>query len=63
MGCAAGAASADEIVSILAEAGFDGIGVDIDESSRTMIDEWLPGTGAGSFAASAEIRARRPEVA
>ena len=62
VGCAAGAAQASEVVEILKGAGFTDIRVDVDEKSRTMIDEWLPDMGAGDVAASAEIRARKPEA-
>lgn len=61
VGCAAGAAEASEVVTILEELGYADVQVSIDESSRAMIDEWLPGMGAGDVAASAEIRARRPQ--
>ncbi|MCO4771279.1 MAG: arsenite methyltransferase [Deltaproteobacteria bacterium] len=61
-GCVAGAAPVDEITQILRNLGFAEIEVDVDPSSRDMIDSWMPGRGAGDVVASASIRAVRPET-
>lgn len=62
-GCIAGAASLDEIRSMLEEIGFEEVRVTVKEETRTMMDEWMPGTGAGSYVASATIEARKSEAA
>jgi len=62
-GCVAGAAPVDRIEAILADLGFIDIQVSIDPGSRAMVDEWMPGRGAGDVVASASIQAVRPETA
>lgn len=60
-GCVAGAATVEELHTMLIEAGFAEVRIDIREESRAFIDGWLPGRGAGEFVASAAITARKPE--
>jgi arsenite methyltransferase len=59
-GCVAGAASVFELESMLTSAGFTDIRVEIKQSSRDFINEWLPGKGAGDYVASANITAVKP---
>lgn len=59
-GCVSGAASADTLRSLLAEAGFEKIRVDIKEQSRAFIQEWMPGSGVENYVASANIEAVKP---
>jgi len=60
VGCIAGAATVDEITSMLADVGFTDIRVEPQESSRTAIAEWLPGRGLEGYIVSATIEAVRP---
>lgn len=59
-GCVAGAASVEHQRDMLAAAGFTDIRVDVKESSRVFINDWLPGKRAGDYVASATITARKP---
>ncbi|MBL0921784.1 MAG: arsenite methyltransferase [Phycisphaerales bacterium] len=59
-GCVSGAATVQELTGWLADAGFQDVRVTLREESRAMVDEWLPGSGAGRFVASATIEARKP---
>lgn len=58
-GCIAGAASIDTIRSYLEAAGFEDVRVEIKEESREFIRDWIPGSGAEKFVASATIEARK----
>lgn len=60
VGCIGGAALVTELQALLASAGFVDVVVDVDEASRGIIAEWLPGSGAEQFVASAKIAARKP---
>jgi len=59
-GCVAGAASVFELESMLTSAGFTDIRLEVKQSSREFINEWLPGKGAGDYVASANITAVKP---
>ncbi len=59
-GCVAGASPVAELESILAETGFRDIRIEIKDSSRSFINDWLPGRRAGDFVASATITAVKP---
>lgn len=59
-GCATGAASAAEIVALLENAGFTDIRVDVDQRSREVIKEWLPGSGVENYLASTSVEAIKP---
>ncbi len=58
--CVSGAASVETIRALLRVAGFEDIRVEIVESSRAFIRDWLPGSGAENHVASAIISARKP---
>ena len=60
VGCMAGAATVDELQSMLADAGFTDIRIDIIEASREAIRQWLPDSGLDNYVASANIQAVRP---
>jgi SAM-dependent methyltransferase len=60
-GCVAGAADLETLKAMLAESGFADIRIEINEQSREFIRDWLPGSGAESYVASAKIQAtKRP---
>jgi arsenite methyltransferase len=59
-GCVAGAAGIDDLTAFLHNAGFDGIQIAPRDEMSCCIAEWLPGTGAENFVASATIEARKP---
>ncbi|MFW6051361.1 MAG: arsenite methyltransferase [Myxococcota bacterium] len=59
-GCVAGAARVDEIEDILARAGYVDVRVQVQEESREVVAQWLPGSGAERYVASARIEARKP---
>jgi len=60
-GCVAGAASVETIRTLLREAGFEHIRVVVNEASRTFIRDWMPGSGAENYVASAAIEAVKPD--
>lgn len=62
-GCVAGAVDIDTLVRLLADAGFQGIRVDIQHESREFIREWMPGSGIEDCVASATIEATKPAPA
>ena len=45
---------------MLAEAGFSAIRIDVKPDSRDFIQNWLPGSGAERYVASATIEATKP---
>jgi len=59
-GCIAGAASVATIGELLSAAGFESVRVQVNEQSRTFIQEWMPGSGAERYVASATIEAVKP---
>ena len=59
-GCVAGAARVEALEGHLAAAGFEAIRIDVQASSRDFIRDWLPGSGAEDFVASATIEAVKP---
>jgi SAM-dependent methyltransferase len=60
-GCIAGAASVELTQSLLVAAGFEAVCVNVNDESRSFIRDWIPGSGAENYVASATIEARRPE--
>jgi SAM-dependent methyltransferase len=59
-GCVAGAAPVPELQWMIADAGFEDIRIAVQVQSRTLIEEWRPGSGAEQFVASALIEAVKP---
>jgi ubiquinone/menaquinone biosynthesis C-methylase UbiE len=59
-GCIAGAASVETIQSLLRATGFDAVRVVVKPESREFIRDWMPGTGAENYVASATIEAIKP---
>jgi arsenite methyltransferase len=60
-GCLAGAPPMGELRTMLEQAGFTDVRIELNEQSRTFIRDWMPGSGAEQFVASAAIRAVRPK--
>jgi len=60
--CIAGAATVDELRSALARAGFSEVVVEVRHESRSFISEWLPGSKAEEYVASAAIRATKADA-
>ena len=58
--CVAGAASVDELVAMLAEAGFADIRIAPKDASREFIRHWAPRRGVEDYIASATIEAVKP---
>jgi ubiquinone/menaquinone biosynthesis C-methylase UbiE/protein-tyrosine-phosphatase/N-acetylglutamate synthase-like GNAT family acetyltransferase len=58
-GCIAGAANINALRTYLTSAGFEDIRVDVKEESREFIRDWIPGSGAEKYVASATIEARK----
>jgi len=59
-GCIAGASSVESIQTWLQVAGFERIRIEVKEGSREFIRDWLPGSGAENYVASATIEAVKP---
>ncbi len=58
--CVGGAAQIADLLDWLADAGFTEIAIRPDEASRATIREWVPGSGAERYVASASITAVKP---
>jgi arsenite methyltransferase len=59
-GCVAGAAGVDELASWLRDAGFESVRITPRSETSACIADWMPGTGAETYVASATIEARKP---
>lgn len=59
-GCVSGAVAVTTIAQLLEDAGFEEIRVRVDEASREFIRDWMPGSGAEKYVASANIEAVKP---
>ncbi len=59
-GCVAGAATVDELSSMLRAAGLTDVRIEVKPESRAFMRDWFPGTGAENYVASATIEAVRP---
>ena len=58
--CIAGAVSADDLRSMLRDAGFEEIAIRPKGESRQIIEGWAPERGMGDYIISAEISAMKP---
>lgn len=58
--CVGGARDSEALRSMLAEAGFEDIEIHVKAESRDFIKDWVPGSRAEDFVASAEITAVKP---
>jgi SAM-dependent methyltransferase len=59
-GCIAGAPAVGELRSMIEAAGFAEVRVDLRRESQVFIRDWMPGSGAENYIASATIRAVKP---
>ena len=59
-GCVAAAAPVAELETMLREAGFEQVAIDVKPESRAFIADWFPGSGAEDYVASANIEAIKP---
>jgi len=59
-GCVAGAARVETLEALLHAAGFTQIRVAVKPESREFIKDWLPGSGAERYVASATVEAVKP---
>ncbi|APR82545.1 SAM-dependent methyltransferase [Minicystis rosea] len=59
-GCIAGAAAVDELRRLLVEVGFEDVRITPRPASRAFIKEWMPGSGAEDYVASATVEAVKP---
>ena len=60
VGCIAGAATIDDLRSMLADAGFTDIRIEVNRISGEIVGKWKPGLGLENYIASATIEAVRP---
>lgn len=58
-GCVGGAVSVGEVEALLVDAGFVDVRVTVEPESAAFIANWLPGTGAERYVASAKIEATK----
>lgn len=61
-GCISGAVEASALVAMLEQAGFEKVQLQLNEKSRAMIRDWMPGSGAEHYLVSASIQAQRPQA-
>ncbi len=59
-GCVAGCATVDEVADMLRDSGFEHVTVTPRPDASASIADWMPGTGAEKYIASATIEARKP---
>lgn len=59
-GCVAGAAEVGALEALLRRAGFENIQIAVKPESREFIRDWMPGSAAENYVASATIEANRP---
>ena len=58
-GCVSGAVSVSELETLLRDAGFSAVTVEIKSDSAAIVGQWLPGSGVENFVASASITATK----
>jgi len=61
-GCISGASPVEELRAALSQAGFVEVDIDVKGESREFIRDWMPGSGAEDFIASAAIQAIKPQA-
>lgn len=59
-GCVSGAASVKTLEELLRLAGFEQVRVEVRDESRAFIRDWMPGSGAENYVASATVEAVKP---
>jgi SAM-dependent methyltransferase len=59
-GCVAGAAGVEKLSHVLQGAGFESVRITPRPEVSACIADWMPGTGAENYVASATIEARKP---
>lgn len=59
-GCISGAATVDELRTMLTHSGFINVAIELREDSRSFIKDWVPGTKAEDYVVSATIKAIKP---
>jgi hypothetical protein len=52
----------EEFHRVLTEVGFHEVRIEVDESSRGFIRQWIPGHGLENYVAAARIRAVKPST-
>ena len=57
-GCVSGAALLEDVEALLRAAGFEDVGIEINNNSASLVEGWSP--GAGSLVVSALIRGSKP---
>jgi SAM-dependent methyltransferase len=61
-GCLAGAARVDVLRELLEAAGFTDVRIEVRDESRAFIRDWMPGSGAEHYVASATLQAKKPRA-
>ena len=56
-----GAPRTGDLESLLKEAGFEEVSIEVKEESRDVIAGWMPGSGAEDYVASAKVCAVKPD--
>ncbi len=59
-GCVSGAASIEELETMLKAVGFEAIRIQPKDASREFVRRWVPGKDASEFVVSSTIEARKP---
>ena len=60
-GCVSGAATVEDLETVLVEAGFSQVRISVKPGSREFIRDWMPGSGSEDYIASAAIEAVKPK--
>ena len=60
-GCISGASTVEDLETLLAEAGFSRVRINLNPGSREFIRDWMPGSGGEDYIASASIEAGKPK--